>query len=88
VLRNSSVLPSASTLSDICWREDALTVHAIKKQLPSGIQISLAFDGWTSTNKVAILSGFAYNIDRNWALHEVQLTFDVVDRLFFSPFQC
>jgi len=88
VLRHSSVLQSASTLSEICGREDALTVDAIKKQVPSGNQISLAFDEWTSTNKVAITSGFAYNIDRNWASHEVQLTFDVVDRLFFSPFQC
>ena len=26
-------------------------------------------------------------MDGNWALHEVQLTFDDVDRLFFSSFE-
>jgi hypothetical protein len=34
-LRDELVLPSATTLSNICWREFAPTVDAIKKQLPS-----------------------------------------------------
>jgi len=33
-LRYDVVLPSATTLSNICLREYALTVDAIKKQLP------------------------------------------------------
>ena len=46
------LLPSASTLSNICQREYTLTVDAIKKQLPSRNKVSLALDGWTSTNKL------------------------------------
>jgi len=81
------VLPSASTLSNICWREYALTVDAIKKQLPSLSNLSLALDGWTSTNKLAITSVIAYCMDGNWALGEVQLALDEVDRLIFSSFE-
>jgi len=81
------VLPSAKTLSNICWREYALTVDAIKKQLPIRNKVSLALDGWTSTNKLAITSVSAYYMNRNWALCEVQLAFDQVDRLFGSPFE-
>jgi len=81
------VLPSATTLSNICRRECALTVDAIKKQLPVQNKVSLALDGWTSTNKLAITSVIAYYMDRNWALREVQLAFDEVDRLFYSRFE-
>jgi hypothetical protein len=87
VLRDDLVLPSATTLSNICHREYALTVDAIKKQLPSRNKVSLALDGWTSTNKLAITSVVAYYLDRNWALHEVQLAFDEVNLLFFFPFE-
>ena len=87
VLRDDLVLPSAETLSNICRREYVLTVDAIKKQLPSQNKVSLALDGWTSTNKLAITSVIAYYMDRNWALREVQLAFDEVDRLFFSAFE-
>jgi len=86
-LRDAVVLPSATTLSNICRRESALTVEAIKKQLPIQDKVSLALNGWTSTNKLAITSAIAYYMDRNWALHEVQLTLDEVDRLFGSPFE-
>jgi len=86
-LRNDFVLPSGPTLSKICRREYALTVYAIKKQLPLRNTVSLALDGWTSTNKLAITSVIAYNMDRNWALREVQLAFDEVDRLFCSRFE-
>jgi len=53
------VLPSATTLSNICRREYALTVDAIKKDLPIRYKVSLALDGWTSTNKLAITSVIA-----------------------------
>jgi hypothetical protein len=77
------VLPSALTLRNIGWSEYELTVDGIKKWLPSWNKVSLALDGWTSTNKLAITSVFAYYMGQYWALHEVQLAFDEVDRLFF-----
>ena len=86
-LRSELVLPSASTLSNICQREYTLTVDAIKKQLPSTNKVSLALDGWTSTNKLAITSVIAYYMDRNWALREVQLAFDEVNSPIFSYFE-
>jgi len=86
-LRGDLVLPSAMTLSNICRREYALTVDAIMKQLPLRNKVSLALDRWTSTNKLAIMSVVAYSMDRNWALREVQLTFNEVDCLFCSRFE-
>jgi len=86
-LHDDLVLPSATTLSNICWREYALTVDAIKKQLPLQNKDSLALDRWTSTNKLVITSVIAYYMDRNWALGEVQLTFDEVNRLFIPRFE-
>jgi len=86
-LRSEPVLPLASTLSSICQREYTLTVDAIKKQLLSRNKVSLALDGWTSTNKLGITSVIAYYMDRNWALREVQLVFDEVDSPFFSYFE-
>jgi len=80
-------LPSATTLSNICRREYALTVDAIKKQLPLQNKVSFALDGWTSTNRLAITSVIAYYMDRYWALREVQLAFDEVNRLFCSHFE-
>ena len=53
-LRDDLVLPSATTLRNVCWREYELTVDAIKKQLPLQNDVSLALDGWTSTNKRTI----------------------------------
>jgi len=86
-LRDDLVLPLATTLSNICRREYALTVDAIKKQLPLRNKVSLALDGWTSTNKLAITSVIPYYMDRNLALREVQLTFDEVYRLFCPRFE-
>ena len=86
-LRDDLVLPSATTPSNICWRDYALTVDAIKKQLPSRNKVSLALDGGTSRNKLAITSVIAYYMDRNWARCEVQLTFDEVYGLVFSRFE-
>jgi hypothetical protein len=67
-LRYVLVLPSATTLSNICRREYALTVDAIEKQLPCRNKVSLASDGWTSMNKLTITSVIAYYIVLNWAL--------------------
>jgi len=86
-LRDDLLRPSATTLSNICCREYAVTMDAIKKQLPYRNKVSLALDGWTPTNKLAITSVIAYHMDRNWALGEVQLTFDEVDRQIFSRFE-
>ena len=80
------VLPSASTLSNICRREYSLTVDAIKKQLLTRNKVSFALDGWTSTNTFAITSVIAYYMDQNWAMWEVQLAFDEVSSLFFFYF--
>jgi len=44
-LRDDLVVPSATTLSNIRRREYALTVDAIKKQLPLRNKVSLALDG-------------------------------------------
>jgi len=86
-LHNDLVLPSATTLSNIWRREYPLTVDAIKRQLRLRNKVSLALDGWTSTNKLAITSVIAYYMDRNWALREVQLDFDEVDCMFCSRFE-
>jgi len=86
-LRDDLVLPSATTLSNICWMEYALTVDATRKQLPLRNTVSLALDGWTSTNKLAITLVIAYYTDQNWALREVQPAFDKVDHLFCSHFE-
>jgi len=64
-----------------------MTVDAPKKQLPLWNEVSLAFDWWTSTNAVANTSVMAYCMNQNWALRQVQLAFDEVDRLFCSCFE-
>jgi len=86
-LRDDLVLPSATTLSNICRMEYALTLDAIRKQLPSRNTFHLALDRWTSTNKVAITSVIAYHMERNNALRDVQLAFDDVDHLFLPHFE-
>jgi hypothetical protein len=57
------VLPSANSLSNICRKENSLTVAAIKNQLPLRNKVTLAMDGWTSTNKLAIRSVIGYYVD-------------------------
>jgi len=85
-LRDDLVLPSATTLSNICRREYALKVDGIEMQLQVRNKVSLALNRWTSTNNLAITSVIAYYMDPNWALCEVQLAFDEVDRLFYFRF--
>jgi len=75
------------TLSYIRRREYAPSVDAIEKQLPLRNQVGLALDGWTSTNKLVIMSVVAYYMDRNWPLREVRLAFDEVDRVFCPRFE-
>jgi len=86
-LRDDLVLPSAMTFGNICWTEYALTVDVIKMQLPLQNIVSLALDGCTSTNKIAIKLVIAYYTAWNLALCKVQLAFDEVDRLFCSCFE-
>jgi hypothetical protein len=86
-LRDDLVLPSATTLSNICRREYALTVDAIKKQLPLRNKVSLALDRWTSSYKLATTSVIAYYIYQDWSLREVQFAFDEVNRQFCFRFE-
>jgi len=58
-------------------------VGAVQKQLRTTNKVSLAFDRWTSTNKLAMASGIGNYMDQNWALREVQFAFDEVNCLFF-----
>ena len=64
-LRSELVLLSASTLRNICQTEYTLTVDAIKKQLPSRNKVTLALDGWTLTNKLAITLVVANYMDQS-----------------------
>ena len=86
-LRDDLVLPSDMTLRNIVQREYTPTVDAIKKQLPIRNKVCSALNRWTSTNKLAITSVIVYNIDRYWALREVQLALDEGDCLFGSRFE-
>jgi len=83
-LRSELVLPSASTVSNICRREYSVTVDTIEKQLLRRSNVSLDLDGWTSTNKLARMSGNANSLDWHWALRELQLAFNEVESLIFS----
>jgi hypothetical protein len=62
-------------------------VDAIKQQLPSQNTVSLAWDGWKSTNTLATMSVIAYYMNRNWELCEVQLDLKEIDHLFISYFE-
>ena len=84
-LRDDLVQPWATTLSNICRRNYPMTVDAIKKKSPSRNKVNLAWDRWTSTNTLAIMSVVAYYINQYWSLRDVQLVFDEVDCLFLPP---
>jgi len=75
------------THSNICRKEYALTMNAMKTQLPSQKKVSLALVGWTSMNRLAVISLIAYYLNQNWALREVQFAFDEVNRQFFCAFE-
>ena len=86
-VHNDLVLPSTTTLSNICWREYALTVDGIRKQISSRNKVCLPLEAWISMNKLVITLVIAYYMDRNLALREVQLAFAEVDALFFSALE-
>jgi len=75
-------LPSACTICIIRRREYSLTVDATKKQLPSRNNVSLALNGWISTNKLVISLFIAYYMHWNWVLWEAQLVCDEADSMF------
>jgi hypothetical protein len=81
ILRHDIKLPSISSLTNLLHREYETTLLAIKSQIPKGQKVSLALDGWTSKNNLAITSVIAYYIGRNWSLEEVQLAFEEVRSL-------
>jgi hypothetical protein len=60
----------------------AVTVDAIKMELPSRNTVSLALDVSQAMHTHRIMSVIAYYMNPNWALREFQLTLDEVDRLF------
>jgi len=62
-------------------------VDGFKKQMLSGNKVSLALDGWTSTNKLVITSVIAYYIDQHRTVHAVHFAFNEVDSLFFAYFE-
>jgi hypothetical protein len=64
-LRVDLVLLSATNLSIICRRDDGLTVDVITDLLRIQNQSSLALDGWTSTNILAVTFVIAYDMNRN-----------------------
>jgi len=86
-LRCDVAVPLATTLSKICLREYALTIDAFKKQSLSPNKVSSGFERWTSTNKLAMTAVIGYYIERNGALHQVQLSVGEVDHVFFSGFE-
>jgi len=59
-LHDDLMLPLAMSITNIFRRHYALTVDIISKQLPSRNTVSLALDGSTSRNKVAIMLVIAY----------------------------
>jgi hypothetical protein len=77
-LRNDVKIPSVSKLTCLLRNEYGKTLEAIKGQIPRGQRVSIALDGWTSQNRLAITSVIMYYISRNWTLEEVQLAFEEV----------
>ena len=78
LLSNDLKLPSVSKLSCLLHEEYQKTLEEIKGQIPGGQRVSIALDGWTSKNRLAITSVIMYYISRNWTLEEVQLAFEEV----------
>jgi len=84
---SDDLLPaSATTFVNVCLRQYVPTVDAITKQLASQNSVTLSLDGCISTNKLAKTSVITDYMNAYWALREVQLTFDEVDRPFFCTF--
>lgn len=77
-LRSDVKIPSVGTLTNLLAREYEMTLAAIKEQIPTGQKVSIALDGWTSQNRLAITSVIMYFISKNWKLEEVQIAFEEV----------
>jgi hypothetical protein len=84
VLRDEQVLPCTTTVRNIHGSEYALTVDAIKRHLRSPKIVRLAFNQWTSRNKLRIMLFIADSVDRNCTFGGVQLASQEGDQLFFS----
>ena len=78
ILRSDVQIPCVSTLINLLAREYQMTIVAIKNQIPRGQKVSIALDGWTSQNRLAITSAILYYISNNWTLEEVQIAFEEV----------
>ena len=78
ILRPDVKIPSVRTLRNLLVKEYEMTLTAIKNQIPVGQKVSIALDGWTSQNRLAITSVILYYISRNWKLEEVQIAFEEV----------
>ena len=78
ILRSDVQILCVSTLTKLLAREYQMTIVAIKNQIPRGQKVSIALDGWTSQNRLAITSAILYYISNNWTLEEVQIAFEEV----------
>jgi hypothetical protein len=59
-------------------KEYNLAVTAIENLRPRTSKVSIAVDGWTSPNKMAILSIIGYFVTDDWHLAEIQLGFQQI----------
>ena len=66
-------------MSHLLASEYKQAIIAIKDWFPKDSRISIALDGWTAINKLALLSVIAYHIDINWNLVETQIGFKQVN---------
>ena len=70
VLRSNVIVPSASTMRRTVEDHSGNIILEIQKAIPSGIQIHLATDTWTSTNGLAFAGTTMHYIDKNWEIKE------------------
>lgn len=84
-LSSDQVLPSAKNLSNVCQREYALAVDAIKNKLLWRNKLSLATDRLKLKNNLTVMAVIAYCMERDWAMGGVELTLDKVRWRFMSP---
>ena len=77
-LRPDISIPSVSKIRRLLAVEYDSTIQTIRQSIPEQQKVSLALDGWTSSNKLAITSVIMYYISSDWQLKEVQLAFEEV----------
>jgi len=71
MLRPDIKIPSIRILTNLLAREYEIALTAIKEQILARQKISIALDGWTSQNWLAITSVIIYYISRNLTLEKV-----------------